>query len=37
MNSFIDSWKKENQTAKKDGKVTEQEADFVFGKRDKKS
>ena len=26
MNSFIDSWKKENQTAKKDGKVTEQEA-----------
>ena len=29
MNSFIDSWKKENQTAKKDGKVTEQEADPI--------
>ena len=29
MNSFIDSWKKENQAAKKDGKVTEQEADPI--------
>ena len=29
INTYIDSWKKENQSAKKDGKVTEQEADPI--------
>lgn len=29
IDTFIESWKKENQTAKKDGKVTEQEADPI--------
>ena len=30
INSYIESWKKENQKAKKDGKVSEQEADPIL-------